>query len=89
MEKTKKSICKLKLDIGVKITDVSKLEKNYEDLWMKVAEHFNYLSPHNLIITLEKDTYACKMYDENPENCKKCPAYTRKILRIAKNIYQP
>jgi len=75
MEKEKKTICKLKLDLGIQVTDASQLSKREEDLWMKVVTHFNYLSPLDLVIKLEKDTYVCKLYKENPENCKKCPLY--------------
>jgi hypothetical protein len=70
-----KSICKLKLDIGIHVTSANQLSKREEDLWMKVVTTFNYLSPSDLVVEVGKDTYACKLYRENHENCKKCPLY--------------
>jgi len=70
-----KSICKLNLDIGIHVEDVHEIGKRKEDLWMDVCQHFNYRSPPSLLKETEKDTYVCRMYTKNLENCKGCPAY--------------
>ena len=70
-----RSICKLNLDIGIHVENVNEVGKRKEDLFMRVYQHFGYKSPLDLIVGRGKNTYACKMYREDLENCKKCPAY--------------
>lgn len=71
----KKSICRLNLDIGIHVENVDELSRREEDLWMRIYQHFGYRSPLNLIVKIEENTYACKLYKENSEKCKGCPAY--------------
>ena len=75
MTEEKRSICRLKLDIGIRVEDVHEIRKRAEDLWMEVCQNFNYRSPLSLIKETEKDTYVCRMYKRNLENCRNCPAY--------------
>lgn len=69
--------CKLKLDEGIKVRDPSELQRMFEDLWMKVVDHFGYLPPTELVVEKEKEVYFCKLYLKDKNICerKKCPAY--------------
>lgn len=80
MSKPKKSICKLSLDIGSYIERGELTKKSEKELWTQVAMSFNEVSPLDLVKRDSKDMYVCRMYEFDPQNCKRCPAYIKERL---------
>lgn len=75
IEKERETICKLSLDVGIRVENVDELSRREEDVWTRIYQHFGYTSPLNLLVKIGKDTYACRSYRRDPEDCKRCPAY--------------
>jgi len=71
----KKSKCKLKLDIGIHVKDPKKVGSEFESIWLDVVSNFGYMPPTEILEEKGGNIYQCRLFLEDKNICKKCPAY--------------